>query len=72
MFLMFVVIRSGSNRLEVIHGSFRLGCREGLWKGKDSKIPVEAVESPSLGNISGQDRQASIRTDMDITNSALE
>lgn len=72
---MFMIIRSGNNRLEVIHGCFRLGCRENFVKvrmAKYKRLPAEAMESPSLGNILGQNREASIRTDIDITDSVLE
>lgn len=71
-FLVFMIIRSRNNRLEAIHGSFRLGCREDFVRmAKYKRLPAEAMESPLLGNILGQNRQASIRIDIDIPDSAL-
>lgn len=68
MFLMFMIMRSRNDRLEVIHGSFRLGCREDFVKVRMAKYK----RLPAEGNILGQNREASIRTDTDITDSALE
>lgn len=63
---MLVIIRSRNNRLEVIYGSFTLGCREDFVKvrmAKYKRLPAEAMESPPLGNILRQNRQASIQAD---------
>lgn len=54
MFITLTIAISGTNKLEVVHGSFLLVCREGFVKVrmiKCKRLPAETMKSPSLGTI---------------------